>query len=109
MNNNSNFPLMCFSDRDYSLLVSLIPRSYSSTLSSHPSFDRCLSNKVQRARFGTCSCDAHCSWDLCRSSYPPSGCLLGTGSIWKSDSIKNAWVAQLLEGNKLNVRYITMK
>ena len=76
---------------DYRLYVSLIPRS-----SKHD----CLPNKVHRERFGTCSCDAHCSWDLCRSSIPPSECLLDTDLTWELDSVKNAWVAQLLRGNR---------
>ena len=65
----------------------------------------CLANKIHRARFGTCNCDIHCSWDLCRVLNPPSDCLLGTHSTWKLDNAKNAWVAQLLGGNGTCLSY----
>ena len=77
--------------KDYGLNTNLIPRSPK---------DNCISNKVYRKRFGTCSCDGHCSWDLCRTLTLPSDCLLGTDSTWKLDTIKNAWVGQLLKGDK---------
>ena len=73
---------------DYRLDSSLIPRPFDGN---------CLSNNVYRERFGTCGCDIHCSWDLCRSLSPPSDCLLNTESEWKFDSVKDALVAQLLE------------
>ena len=85
---------------DYGLDVSLIPQS---------SKDGCSSNKIYRERFGTCSCDTHCSWDLCRSLIPPSDCLLGTDSIWRWDNVKNAWVAQLLEGDTIHLHSIIFK
>ena len=77
---------------DYGLDGSLIPRSFKGY---------CLSDKIYRERFRTCSCDTHCSWDLCRSFTPPTNCLLGTDSVWKLDNVKNAWVAQRLGGNTL--------
>ena len=85
---------------DYGLDVSLIPQF---------SKDGCSSNKIYRERFGTCSCDTHCSWDLCRSLIPPSDCLLGTDSIWRWDNVKNAWVAQLLEGDTIHLHSIIFK
>ena len=81
---------------DYSLDVNKIP---------HPPKHGCLRNQIYRERFGTCSCDAHCSWDLCRSSIPPSECLIGTNITWNLDNVKNAWVAQLLEGNNVNLYF----
>ena len=48
----------------------------------------------------TCSCEEHCAWDLCRLANPPKKCLRGTRSQWQWDSFKNAWVAQVNEGNK---------
>ena len=48
----------------------------------------------------TCSCEEHCAWDLCRLVNPPNKCLRGTRSQWQWDSFKNAWVAQVIEGNK---------
>ena len=82
---------------DYSLDGSLIPRSFKGY---------CLSDKIYRERFRTCSCDNHCSWDLCRSFTPPTDCLLGPDSVWKLDNVKNAWVAQRLGGNTLILSYI---
>ena len=81
---------------DYSLDGSLIPRSFKGY---------CSSNKIYRDRFRTCSCDTHCSWDLCRSFTPPTDCLLGTDSVWKVDNVKNAWVAQRLGGNASILSY----
>ena len=81
---------------DYSLDVNKIPHSLK---------HGCLPNQINRERFGACSCDAHCSWDLCRSSIPPSECLIGTKSTWNLDNVKNAWVAQLLEGNNVNLYF----
>ena len=75
---------------DYSLNVSLIP---------HSSEPECLPNKAYRDRFRTCSCDSHCSWDVCRLSTPPFDCLMGTESTWRYDNAKNAWVAQILKCN----------
>ena len=81
--------------KDYSLTVGLIPRSIK---------NGCSTNKIHRSRFSTCSCDAHCSWDLCRSSIPPSNCLLGMSSIWILDNIKDAWVAQYRgDGNETSL------
>ena len=79
---------LSFEDRtmDHSLFVNLIPRSDQQD---------CPLNKHYRARFGTCSCDNHCSWDVCRSIVPPLDCILGTDSNWIHDNVKNAWVAQL--------------
>ena len=83
--------------KDYGLNTNLIPRSPK---------DDCLPNKIYRERFSTCSCDDHCSWDLCRSLTLPSDCLLGKDSIWKLDNVKNAWVAQLRRGDNINFLYI---
>ena len=66
-------------------------------------------SKIHRSRFSTCSCDAHCSWDLCRSADPPTECLFATESMWKLDNVKNAWVAQHLEGNIVHLSYVTLE
>ena len=96
------------SANDYSLDVSLLPRTF---------VNDCPINSNYRARFGTCSCDKHCSWDLCRASIPLIGCLLRTESMWMFDSLKNAWVAQHIKevtfkgvpgackGTKMMVKY----
>ena len=47
----------------------------------------------------TCSCGEHCAWDLCRLATPPDKCLQGTNSNWQWDKFKNAWVAQVIQGN----------
>ena len=73
----------------YSLDVNLIPRS--------PTHG-CQNTGQYRKLLGTCGCEEHCSWDVCRLEEPPNDCLYGTKSIWKWDHLKNAWVAQLLEG-----------
>ena len=48
---------------------------------------------------GTCHCEDHCSWDLCRLTEPPDQCLQGTNSKWQWDDVKSAWVAQIKQGN----------
>ena len=75
-----------FLGRDYNLDVSLIPRSSKNDCATY------------RERLGTCTCDDHCSWDLCRLSNPPDDCLLGTNSKWKWDKRKKAYVAQIMMG-----------
>ena len=80
-------------DLQYSIDVELIPRSHR---------NRCPIGSKYRARFGVCSCNRHCSWDLCRTIDPPNDCLAGTGSVWRWDQVKNAWVAQIDGGNKLS-------
>ena len=52
-----------------------------------------------RKRVGGCTCNDHCSWDLCRTFEPPTDCLFGTNSDWKWDRPQNAWVAHIIEGN----------
>ena len=76
---------------EYSLNVSLIPSSRKSD---------CPINSKYRARFGVCSCDSHCSWDLCRAIDAPDSCLLGTEGNWTWDQNKYAWVAQIVKGIK---------
>ena len=69
----------------------------------------CLPNKINRKRFDTCSCDAHCSWDVCRTSIPSSECLLGTYSIWKPDHVKNSWMAQRINGNNIDFSLVRFR
>ena len=76
---------------DYNLNVSLIPRSTQQNCPAYSEF---------RERFGVCTCNEHCSWDLCRSLLPPNDCLAGTGSVWVWDHLKHAWVAQIDNGNE---------
>ena len=75
--------------KDYILDISLMPRA---------SNDECEVTAAYRTRFGVCSCNDHCSWDACRLSEPPEECLLNKNSEWKWDSLKNAYVAQIIEG-----------
>lgn len=83
------FNLLSNTANDYSLDARLIPQS--------PKTD-CSTDSHYRQRFGTCSCDSHCSWDLCRTIPPPVSCLHGTGGVWEWDMDKNAWVAQMGKG-----------
>ena len=55
-------------------------------------------------------CDDHCSWDLCRTTIPKNDCIDETSSVWKWDKLKNAWVAQLLEGIRdfINAKFWTI-
>ena len=55
-------------------------------------------NAAYRARFGVCTCNEHCSWDLCRLAEPPKTCLVGTNSEWHWDSLKNGYAAQIVTG-----------
>ena len=48
---------------------------------------------------GSCSCEDHCGWDLCRLSVAPPECIIGTFSEWQWDYVKKAWVAQVIQGN----------
>ena len=75
--------------KDYILDVSSIPRA---------SNDECEISAAYRKRFGVCSCNDHCSWDTCRLLEPPEECLLGENSEWKWDNLKNAYVAQIIDG-----------
>ena len=53
---------------------------------------------MYRSRFRVCTCDEHCSWDLCRLLEPLDDCLRGTNSEWQWDDLKNAYVAQIIIG-----------
>ena len=88
--------------KDYILNVSSIPRAAN---------DECLVSATHRARFGVCTCNEHCSWDLCRLLEPPDDCLLGTNSEWKWDNLKNAYVAQITDGmyDRLDLRTFMCK
>ena len=59
----------------------------------------CTRREFYREWFGVCTCDDHCSWDLCRTFDPPIDCLFGTNSRWEWDPPRNAWVAKIFEGN----------
>ena len=63
-------------------------------------------NKVGRDLVKTCSCEEHCAWDLCRLAIPPDECLCGSGSQWQWDTFKNAWIAQITQGNDLYVQNV---
>ena len=60
----------------------------------------CPKNSEHRDELNTCSCEDHCSWDLCRLETPPKSCLSGTNSNWRWNRIKSAWSAQISLGNK---------
>jgi len=57
--------------------------------------DGCPENSFARDRFDTCTCEEHCSWDLCRLEDAPSACLKGTFSKWVWAKHKMAWVAKV--------------
>ena len=92
---NATFQMTClcssfvYEVNGYELDVRLIPQS---------SQIDCPIKARYRERFGSCSCGSYCSWDLCRAIVAPSDCLAGTGSVWKWDVVKNAWVAQVVNG-----------
>ena len=109
-------------NREYGLDVRLIPQSNqtdcptkdiyrerfsSCSCGSYCSWDLCRTNApptdcpiktIYRERFSSCSCGSYCSWDLCRTKVAPTECLVGTRSVWKWDKLKNAWVAQIVNG-----------
>ena len=77
----------------YSVNIDLIPR---------PNADRCPSRmhyKTSQDINGSCSCEDHCSWDMCRLVVPPMECLMEIYSEWQWDYVKKAWVAQVIQGN----------
>ena len=65
--------------------------------------DECRRNTLYKDGLKTCSCEDHCGWDVCRLEVPPVECLTGTYSEWKWDYMKNAWVAQVTQGNNFMV------
>ena len=50
----------------------------------------------------TCFCEQHCSWEVCRIVDYPEDCLDIVKSVWKWDSKKHSWVAQV-EGKNMNI------
>ena len=74
----------------YSIDVDLIPRS---------SVDGCPKDTIYKAGVGSCSCEDHCGWDVCRLIDAPLECIIGTNSEWQWDYVKSAWVAQISQGN----------
>ena len=78
---------------EYSIEVNQIPT---------PPKDGCPMHTDKKTRVGTCSCEEHCSWDLCRLKEPPDDCLFEARSEWTWDYKKNAWVAQLIKGANTN-------
>ena len=73
-----------------SIKTELIPRSTNK---------QCPSNSRYKDGLGTCSCEDHCGWDVCRLVKAPDDCLLGTLSEWHWDTMKNGWVAQVVLGS----------
>ena len=69
--------------------VALIPRSDPIN---------CPLNFGYREKIGACSCEPHCSWDLCRLEERPVGCLHGAEIEWQWDNLLHAWVAQMDKG-----------
>ena len=80
--------------------VELIPRPNSKICPKNTQY------KVtgETSSMGTCRCEQHCAWDLCRLTIPPKDCLLGIVGRWMWDSLKNAWVAQENQGNIVDSR-----
>ena len=74
----------------YSVDIDLIPRANA---------DACPAQLHYTAGIGSCNCEDHCSWDLCRLVVAPRDCLMGTYSEWQWDYLKVAWVAQVVQGN----------
>ena len=84
---NTTLYFVTVNKKDYVVDMYSIPRA---------SIDACKA--TYRARFGVCTCNDHCSWDICRVLEPPDDCLLGTNSEWQWDDLKNAFVAQKIDG-----------
>ena len=74
----------------YAVDVELIPRSKT---------NGCPKNTQYKNGLGSCSCEDHCGWDICRLVVAPRGCIEGTYSEWQWDHMKHAWVAQVTLGN----------
>ena len=70
------------------------------------SINNCPSYSSYRSKLGVCSCEPHCSWDLCRLEEGPLDCLNGTKSKWRWNNEKNAWVAQMNKGIKQMDKYV---
>ena len=83
--------------------VDLIPRPNSKICPKNTQYK----GKETGPSAGTCSCEEHCAWDLCRLTIPPGECLQGNKSQWEWDSVKNAWVAQEIQGNNLYIKHTT--
>ena len=43
----------------------------------------------------SCFCEQHCSWEMCKLHEYPNDCLVDVKSVWKWDSKKHSWVAQV--------------
>ena len=78
--------------------VSLAPYSGNVELIPRVNADGCIGNTLYKKGFGSCSCEDHCGWDLCRLTLPPMECIEGTFSEWQWDDKKLAWVAQIKTG-----------
>ena len=78
-----------FLDSSYSVIVELIPRV---------NVEGCIGNTRYKSGLGSCSCEDHCGWDLCRLTLPPTKCIEGTYSEWQWDDKKRAWIAQIKQG-----------
>ena len=60
-----------------------------------------LHYRGENEEYMTCSCEEHCSWDLCRLEEAPEACLQGTARQWVWNPIKNAWATQIKHCNKI--------
>ena len=81
----------------YAVEVGLIPRAKET---------KCPGNTKYKGGIGTCSCEDHCGWELCRLAVAPRECIAGTHSEWQWDHEKNAWVAQVITGNLASIMTI---
>ena len=87
----------------HSLDVGLIPRRTSDGCPNNMGH-RTFEYHIDFPPVDTCACEDHCSWDMCFLLHPPEECLCGTESKWYWDARLNAWVAQVVQGNKLTSR-----
>ena len=83
----------------YSLEVDLIPRAKE---------NECPRNTQYKKGLGTCSCEDHCGWDLCRLVVAPWACIEATHSKWWWDNTKAGWVAQVTQGNIVSIKTYTI-
>ena len=82
----------------YSVDVDLIPHSNANECPMNTQYKNGFWKANYRDGDGSCSCEDHCGWDVCRLVLPPTECVDGAFSEWKWDYVMSAWVAQVTLG-----------
>ena len=63
----------------------------------------CPKNSIYKEGLGSCSCEDHCGWDVCRLVKAPDECIQQIFSEWQWDTIKHGWVAQVVLGSAIDM------